>query len=81
MPAPILSIPDQPPMRPTTLPHAELCRLIEADDLHALMIRVGDLWLARYYPASPFGTLSAYIEPGVPPATHTITHRSPSATI
>lgn len=65
--------PTMPNRTAPALPQAELCRLIESNDLHALMVRVGELWLSRYYPAAPWGQLSAYLEPGVPCPAHTIT--------
>src|SRR5262245_54905210 len=36
---------------------AELFTLIEAGDLHALMIRANRAWLERYYPQSSYASL------------------------
>lgn len=58
---------------------AELLRLVEAGDLTALALKVGERWLETCYPTSRFGTITADLGDGVPMVRIVILPASPAS--
>lgn len=44
----------------------ELLALLRSGDVHQLLVRVGEMWLAKYSPDSRYAQLLADAGPGVP---------------